>query len=805
MRPIRRRLGSDLGSGLLLTIVAVVSVGLNTDLQAPPRFDGAGYAVLGEALAAGRGYREISQPESPRHAHFPPGYPAALAFLWWSTGRSVAAARVFSVTCIVAAVLLAWRWFLTIYSRRLSLILGLALAVNWTWGRVGGAIQSEPFYIFWEFLAVLVAVQASRRGGVVIGILLGFVLAACVLTRHVGLGLAAAVLLDLGLHRRWKAFVSAGLTVVVLILPWVGWLAVVRHNTQAGLLVQQNLTTRIAGQAVFYLQRLPDQITGPVVEVGTVFRRSRAIAVLVNLWAVVATGAMTWGWLRTLRNPRRRLVGLIAFLTLALLLVWPFQEAGRFLIPLVPVLLVGATEGVAHVLGLMGPRRPRDWAAGMVLVVSIPYAAYAIATGRAAAQQRIHADFDAACQWIAHDAARPGLILTSHPGEVFWQTGRQAVGWDSPDPEAIDRLIDRLGIAYLLIDEDRYANAADDPLVQYVKRYPDRVKRVWSRSRGMSSIHIWEISRTLTDDTLGHRDEDIRPFAAPLRARPDDVGIEERSEERVTGQDDLISLRADRRTDVGSDRGAEPGRQPPEAPDAEPWRPFGRERPVTPPGGRLGKLGVEPYGSELRAEQADELLLVELDSMKRVLGPFAAVDRPVRGRDDEHPVGDEDSGTFREEGGRIVDVFDRLERDDHIDRSIGQRDGLGITRSGIEAILPPCVCADLGRDVDSDRARRAGPGESRSPVALTTGNVEHALAAYEVLRETVTGDVLPEDPGMRLLGHHAFRVVDGTAIVTHANGSCRTRPRIDRSPIAASGITAISPGIRYRIELTKTL
>ena len=570
MRPIRRRLRSGLGSGLLLTIVAVASVGPSTDLQAPPRFDGAGYAILGQALASGRGYREISDPATPRHAHFPPGYPAALAVLWWSTGRSVAAAHVFSVTCIVAATLLAWRWFLTIYPRRVALILGLALAVNWTWGRVGGSIQSEPFYIFWELLAVLIAVQAGRRGGVAIGIVLGFVLAACVLTRHVGLGLAAAVVLDLGLRRRWKALVSAGLTMVVLIIPWVGWLAIVHHNTQAGLLVQGRLAARIAGQAVFYLQRLPDQINGPIVEVGTVFRRSAVVAVLVNLWAVAATGVIIWGWARTLRNPRRRLAGLIAFLTLAMLLVWPFQEAGRFLISLVPFMLVGAIEGLAHLMSLMRLRQARDWAAGMVLSASIPYAAYAIATGRAAAQQRIHADFDAACQWIAHDATRPGLILTSHPGEVFWQTSRQAVAPDSPDPEAIDRLIDRLGIAYLLIDEERYANAADDPLVQYVRRYPDRVTRVWIQSRGMTSIQIWEVSLTTADDALGHRNEDVRPFVTALRPRPDDVGIEERSKERITSQDDLVGLRADRRTDVRSDRGAEPGRQPPETPDAEP-------------------------------------------------------------------------------------------------------------------------------------------------------------------------------------------------------------------------------------------
>src|SRR3954447_13231294 len=143
MKRLPRWVGSTLGPCVLLAAVAAVSVGLKTELSAPPRFDGAGYAVLGEALAVGRGYREIDRPGSPRHAHFPPGYPAALAILWKATGRSAAAAHLFSAGCMVAAVLLAWHWFRTIYPPGPALILGLALALNWTWGRTGGAIQSE--------------------------------------------------------------------------------------------------------------------------------------------------------------------------------------------------------------------------------------------------------------------------------------------------------------------------------------------------------------------------------------------------------------------------------------------------------------------------------------------------------------------------------------------------------------------------------------------------------------------------------------------------------------------------------------
>ena len=349
-----------------ITLVAAVSVWCNTDVRNPPRFDGAGYAVLAEALASGRGYREIEHPAAPRHAHFPPGYPAALAVLWRVTGRSSATAHGLSLVCTVAATLTAWRWFRTMYGPLTAGLLGLALAVNWTWGRVGGAIQSEPLFLLLEQLALLAAVRAGRRGGVGRGALLGGLLAACTLTRHVGVALAAAVSLDLLSRGRRSSVVSSLVVMVVLALPWVGWLATARVNTQASLLSGDGLTKRVTSQAVFYVQRArPGDRAG---------RRDRD-------GLPASGGGQDRGqrlggargrcagrrMARALRSPRRRLAGLTALATLGLLLVWPFTEAGRFLIPLVPCLLVGAVEGLAALAarpvgdGRVWPRRRLCW------------------------------------------------------------------------------------------------------------------------------------------------------------------------------------------------------------------------------------------------------------------------------------------------------------------------------------------------------------------------------------------------------------------------------------------------------------
>ena len=479
-------------AGLIIALATVCAV-LSADFNAPPRFDGAGYAVLARALATGEGYREIDRPNSPRHAHFPPGYPIALAALWRITGWSVLAAHALSLILSVAATLAAWRWFRAIEGSRVAMLLGLALAVNWTWARSAAAIQSEPLYLLLSQLAVLVATRAARCGGFAQGIGLGILLGGSMLTRQVGVAVAAAVGVDLFQRRRYLVALATGLSALLLVLPWVAWLALVQKPTQVELLARGGVVERLAAQAWFYLERIPDQLTGPVVEVGSSLHGSAVIPTAVNTWAVIATALILFGWARSVRNSRRRLAALVGAFTLALLLVWPFTEAGRFLIPLVPCLLVGAVEGLAPLLVRVAwVQRPKTAAAGIVLAISLPYSAYALAAGRPHAQQHTHDDFDAACAWIAHQTDNPGPVLSSHPGEVYWQTGRTGLPpGPEPTPTKIERLIDEYHISYLLTSEARYANAPAGPLSAYAAQQPRRVREVWRRG----STRVYEVTK----------------------------------------------------------------------------------------------------------------------------------------------------------------------------------------------------------------------------------------------------------------------------------------------------------------------
>jgi hypothetical protein len=513
----QRRITAAVLSACVVVSVSAAMVSGNADWSAPPRYDGAGYAVLAQAWQTGQGYRAIDHPDRPRHAHFPPGYPLVLALAWRILGKSATTAHVISTVFTLAACLAAWSWFRRLVASPTALVLGLALAVNWLWARTGSAILSEPLYMLLSQLTILAFLEAGRRKTTGAGtiIVLSAVLAACLLTRHAAIGLVLAVLLDLTLRRRWLEAMAIATLSALLVSPWLGWMAMLVSSggTQASLLVQgdSTLAQRVAHQFVFYVQRIPDQLTGPFVEVGTLYQRFAIIASIANVWAVLATAVIVGGWARTLRQPRRRLIGLVPLCTLVILVVWPYTEAGRFLIPLIPNLIIGAVEGLAGLAGLFNRRRigrfqPRQfrlrlWAAWLVLAVSVPYSAYLLGTSRTRALHANDRDFDAACDWIATHAGRPGPILSRHPGEVFWQTGRQSLEVpgekQTVDPDAIDDAIERTiktyGVSYLLIDHDRYTKAPTSPLAHFVAAHADRVRKIWSRETERSSIVIYEV------------------------------------------------------------------------------------------------------------------------------------------------------------------------------------------------------------------------------------------------------------------------------------------------------------------------
>ena len=185
-------------------------------------------------------------------------------------------------------------------------------------------------------------------------------------------------------------------------------------------------------------------------------------------------------------------------------MVWPFTEAGRFLIPLIPCLLIGAVEGLwpwrassaeSNAGSRMRPSRRRLYAASLVLLASLPYSSYMLATGRTRALEATHRDFDAACAWIAAHPTGPARCCRAIRAK---SSGRPVVkGSRSPRRNGPasrrrcrrDRPDHRCLPGRLPADRpERYAGALASPLARFVAEHPELGPQGLGSETGRDSV-----------------------------------------------------------------------------------------------------------------------------------------------------------------------------------------------------------------------------------------------------------------------------------------------------------------------------
>jgi len=499
--------------GLVLAVSASL-IAASTHWTAQPRHDGAGYAVLAKALTQGQGFRAIDHPNQPLHSHFPPGYPLLLAIVFLTIGMGPAPLHLVSAACTSLACCLTWFWFRRLYAFTSALLLTLAVAVNWQWNRTGAAILSEPLFLLLSQAAILThhgAAKASRPQAW----LLSALLAACLLTRWIAAALVAAVLLDLILRGRNRRAALVALLTFTLVAPWLVYTLALasRGDSLPALFLSGNgagMARGILARAWFYTERIPDALAGPFVEVGVA--REGWVRTGAQVLAVLVSGLIALGLRHGGRRPAGRLPALYVTLTILLLLLWPYTEAGRFLIPLIPSLVWGAAEGMVivlrtmqHVQGLArGQARTRLAAAGVVLASALPFSIYQACTGRARTPSPDSILFDHAAHWLAVQATRPGPVLSRHPGDLYWRTGRQGLEVESAErpghqdatAASIAELIKTYHAAYLFLDEQPYQSAHRNPLERYVQEHERSLRLVWVAAQGPVRIRIYELPGT---------------------------------------------------------------------------------------------------------------------------------------------------------------------------------------------------------------------------------------------------------------------------------------------------------------------
>ena len=427
--------------GLLLLAALAVTVGAAVidDLAVGVMKDDGMYVILARSLETGQGYRYLNLPGAPSATHFPPGYPALLAFVSLFSPRFPGNLVVFK---LLNAVLLAGAAVLTarlvrdrIGSERIALCTGVASAVSVPLLLLGSMVMSEPFFIA-IVLALLVALErfadgpGSLRGAVLLGAAIGL----CMLVRSHGVVLVPAAIVVLMLRRRWRDALAIALVALLCALPWQWWSA--RHAAElpAPLLGAYGpyATWWMRGLAEMGPSMIPRTLARTVPEVSAMlavlfspFRGAAAHAATLSALGLLAAAAVAAYW--------RRLPVTLLFLVgyLGIVLVWPFAPT-RFVWGVWPLVLLLPALGL-HA-ALVRARWPRVVRGGLVLAfawVAIGYAAYEVRAARGAWWSSIARAntkrIDGVARWTLANSTSDQVVATDDEEAVFLYTGRRTV------------------------------------------------------------------------------------------------------------------------------------------------------------------------------------------------------------------------------------------------------------------------------------------------------------------------------------------------------------------------------------------
>lgn len=427
--------------------------------------DDAAYLLLAQELRH-FSYREVQDVLAPMHARFPPLFPVLLAIVGAPFGDNLDVLIAFVALCSAGALLLFYDGTRRVLGDTVALPAALLLAINPAMLWMGGNLMAEAPFVLLTMLALWALAREDESPR--FALLAGIAVYLAALTRTAGVVFVVAIFgywVARKRYRRAALFSSVG---VLTIGAWLAWtFAQPDPDTRRLYIADLGLRGRDAG--MHFVRDMAGRI-GPRLKV----MLTNYIPTALSVPTVAGTAVDNAGWLvATLALGGagvvvlwRRWMGVIAFLVpyLLLLLVWRFQ-AGRFLTPIVPLLLLMVLGGAAWVSDRYVPKARGGLLTALTLLLTggaLVRDVERAATVRAC--DRRNSIDSPACfseperealqlaRWVRDSTAPGDVFFVSKERAFFVHSGRRSINQDRGLREPPDSLA-----AYLRARQVRYA------------------------------------------------------------------------------------------------------------------------------------------------------------------------------------------------------------------------------------------------------------------------------------------------------------------------------------------------------------
>jgi hypothetical protein len=506
------------------------------------------YVVMARSLATGAGYRIMSLPNEPVQAKSPPFYPLLLSLIWRADSRfpdNVGWMAVLSMAATLGFIALTWRYLVNQnYATQLEALVVVSLVgLNWRTAVLGSGVYSEMIYAALSITGLYFAEECERRRRTwLMGAVGGLIVGSAFLTRSAGIALLLAMACYYPI-RRFRGGVVPVATAALVMLSWFAWGRLSSHtgsDVNAGFYESYLTTfTQLLGD-----QRTHDAIGLLRVIVGIVVTNaigliliSVPIVCLALTYGVVAkfsvgflfvAAAVLWlvagGFIRQVRR-RLRLMHAYVVWYVVVHLFWPYSSYDRFLMPILPFLLLFAVVEVVALSGSVreglksqAPLARRVSGATIAIALVIPgaVAAYGYVSGLRDVVSRgsirktagPSSDDKEVIDWIKDNTRASDVLICYRDPLYYLYTGRKSARSTlsregglldekksgEERSRAFFRIIDDNGGNYIVLtpsdfDLESEPEAQREGLKEFVEQHPERFVLAFRSSDGNSTIY----------------------------------------------------------------------------------------------------------------------------------------------------------------------------------------------------------------------------------------------------------------------------------------------------------------------------
>lgn len=451
-------------------LILILFFGIIVFINSPQDFtdlggDSAQYIILAESIIKGLGFKAINLPSAPFFYHFPPLFPLILSFIIYFFGRNFYLMHIL-ISLFGFLGLFFFYLLFKKYIGKKSIFLTLLLATNLIFILYSSfyILSDIPYLFFSGFTLYFLFLYINKKDVIskeAIFFILGLILS--YFTRYVALtlffsSLFALYFLDTS-GRKWKKIIFVSLSFLIPFLIWqiiasfFSPSAVSNYSKQfflidpyrpyLGTITEhpQAIFTRFIKGVNYYYSLLPKAFGVVFIKRGTLWNELLSFIflflILSGIWA-------------SIRTRQKYCFFYYFFIYLFLIILWPFKEGLRFLLPVLPFFYFYLFKGVEKIF----QKR--------VIFLSFFFSLFFInlvALSHISSFKKLPPslkNFILIHQWIKKNLPDKGIIISRKPTVTYFFTQHKSIIYPFSSPEEIWGKIKKEKVKYIIIDEFSY-------------------------------------------------------------------------------------------------------------------------------------------------------------------------------------------------------------------------------------------------------------------------------------------------------------------------------------------------------------